>query len=231
MNWLDAVCATDTALLPTLVVQQVWLHLGWSVVLAWLVLVVAQRVGSTARSSTHLSAIVALAVGLWAWVPGTASPAYWLGLAFQAPSIVAVLLCAGAVVRRLHPGVAHKLALDDGAWRTGDVMALCVLGVLAGWALLLDSFALLPLQLYAWGFSPLAVGVIALAALLPATLLAPRGTGWVGRVALVPAALLLLVAAHLPTGNAWDAVLDPWLWLVLQFHVGRLLWKNYKNIS
>ena len=226
MNWLDAVSATDTALMPTLVAQQIWLHLGWSVVLAWLALVVVQCVWPSARSSTRLSAIVALAVGLWAWVPGTASPAYWLGLAFQAPSIVAVLLCAGAVVRRLHPGVAHKLALDDGAWRTGDVMALCVLGVLAGWALLLDSFALLPLQLYAWGFSPLAVGVIALAALL-----APRGTGWVGRVALVPAPLLLLVVAHLPTGNAWDAVLDPWLWLVLQFHVGRLLWKNYKNNS
>jgi hypothetical protein len=28
--------------------------------------------------------------------------------------------------------------------------------------------------------------------------------------------LLLFAATRLPTGNLWDAVLDPWLWLALQ---------------
>jgi hypothetical protein len=30
---------------------------------------------------------------------------------------------------------------------------------------------------------------------------------------------------RLPTGNAWDAVLDPWLWLVLQGYLVRAAWR------
>jgi hypothetical protein len=41
---------------------------------------------------------------------------------------------------------------------------------------------------------------------------------------LVPVALLLFAATRLPTGNVWDAVLDPWLFLALHgMVVGRLL--------
>jgi len=33
---------------------------------------------------------------------------------------------------------------------------------------------------------------------------------------LLGAVLLLQVLLRLPTGNLWDALLDPWLWVVLQ---------------
>jgi hypothetical protein len=88
--------------------------------------------------------------------------------------------------------------------------------VALGYLLLLDTFAVLPVQLYAWGFSPaLLLGLIALA-LVPWLLggkarAAPGFSPW-----LVPAALLLFALTRLPTGNLWDALLDPWLWLWLQ---------------
>jgi hypothetical protein len=94
-------------------------------------------------------------------------------------------------------------------------LALAILAVLLGWALLLDTLALLPVQLYAWGFSPLAAGLVAVGALLPWVLArrSLRATDW--RMGVVPLAVLMLVVWRLPSGNAWDAVLDPCLWLVL----------------
>jgi hypothetical protein len=88
--------------------------------------------------------------------------------------------------------------------------------VLLGYLLLLDTFAVLPLQIYTWGFSPvLLLGLTALA-LLPG-LLRGRTSGATGPALwIAPLALLLFAATRLPTGNVWDALLDPWLWLLLQ---------------
>jgi hypothetical protein len=44
---------------------------------------------------------------------------------------------------------------------------LLALGVLPGYALMLDTFAALPLQIYAWGFSPLALLCLLAVSLLP----------------------------------------------------------------
>jgi hypothetical protein len=85
-------------------------------------------------------------------------------------------------------------------------------GIVGGWVLLLDTFAQLPWSVYPLGFGPAALAVVlamALAPLLQAGAMR-RGTAWV-----VPAALLLFAVFRLPSGNLWDAVLDPWLWLVL----------------
>jgi beta-lactamase regulating signal transducer with metallopeptidase domain len=40
-----------------------------------------------------------------------------------------------------------------------------------------------------------------------------KGLSWQALCAVV--AVLLFVALRLPSGNVWDAVLDPWLWLAL----------------
>jgi hypothetical protein len=83
-----------------------------------------------------------------------------------------------------------------------------------GWLLLLDTAALLPFSLYAWGFTPAAVAVTTALALLP-------WLGGRGKLAFVPSVYLLalvvavMVVLRLPTGNVWDAWLDPWLWVAL----------------
>ncbi len=208
-NWLAQVLATDAPLLPTLDAIQLWRSLGWSVVLAWLGVSAVGRWWPGKATGWQRPWTTALLLALWVWAPGGYSPAYWLGLVFQAPSGVAVLLCAGLLVER-RVGTRPSEAPVDRAH-----LALAILAVLLGWALLLDTFALLPVQLYAWGFSPLAAGLVAVAALLPWVLAQRplRATDW--RMGVVPLAVLMLVVWRLPSGNAWDAVLDPCLWLVL----------------
>lgn len=209
-NWLAQVLATDAPLLPTLEAMQLWRSLGWSLVLAWLGASAVGRWWPGRAFGWQRPWAAALLLALWVWAPGGYSPAYWLALVFQAPSGVTALLCLGLLVQRrvgTRPAVVGVNRAD---------LALAGLALLLGWALLLDSFALLPVQLYAWGFSPLAAGLVAGLALLPWVLAGHRGGGAVNwRLAVVPLALLGLVVWRLPSGNAWDAVLDPCLWLVL----------------
>jgi hypothetical protein len=164
--------------------------------------------------------LVPLLFAAWPWLPGTLSASYWLGLAFQAPSLSVVLLS----VLVLYARWAHPFARGVSGPCMGSPLAwvLATLGVLLGWALLFDTLALLPVQLYAWGFSPAAAASVALLALVPWVLLrAAPGSGVLAGV--VPVAVALFVLLRLPSGNLWDAVLDPWLWLVLQVVVLRKL--------
>jgi len=213
-DWLTQLLATDAPALPTAVAMQIRLHLGWSVVLAWLGVAAAVRWWPGQRSRSQRLWGVALLMALWAWAPGTYSPAYWLGLAFQTPSTVTVWLCAGLLWERLAPPATAPSSLSV-AVADRRVLALATLGVLTGWALLLDTFAWLPVQWYAWGFSPAASGLVLLVALLPWVL--GRSLARSGRFSwwAVPVALLVWVVWRLPSGNVWDAVLDPLLWLVL----------------
>lgn len=208
-NWLAQVLATDTPLLPTPDAMQLWRSLGWSVVLAWLGASVVGRWWPGLPSGWQRPWTAALVLALWAWAPGTYSAAYWLALVFQAPSGVTVLLCAGLLVERCS-GTRPPMARVDGPHQV-----LVILAVLLGWALLLDTFALLPVQGYAAGFSPLAVGLLAAVGLLPWVLASQpvQRANW--RMGVLPLALLLMGVWRLPSGNAWDAVLDPCLWLVL----------------
>ena len=95
-----------------------------------------------------------------------------------------------------------------------------VLGGVLGWVLLLDTLALLPMSVYAWGFSSAALGVVAvITALLWVVLGGAPGnvaaSGAVGPV-LVLSVLVLFVVTRLPSGNLWDALIDPLLWLGFQ---------------
>lgn len=227
--WLAQVLATDAPVLPSAMLQQIWRHLGWSVVLASLGSNLVSRwfLGRPGRLDGWQWG-VALVLASWAWLPGPYSPTYWLGLAFQAPSIAAVLLCDALMRQRFFP-TQNGMRITEPHSHIALVLALG--GVVVGWALLLDTLALLPVQLYAWGFSPAAVGLVLTAAAIP--WLAGTGLKHFGRSYLwvVPVSVLVFVAWRLPSGNAWDAVLDPWLWLVLHVYVVRTLrriWRRYR---
>lgn len=219
--WLAQAWATDAPVLPAALAQQIWLHLGWSVVLASLgANLVARWLPSRPGRLDAWQWGIALVLALWTWVPGPYSPAYWLGLAFQAPSITAVLLCDALMRKRFFP-TQDVMRIAEPLSQTA--FALACAGVLVGWALLLDTLALLPVQLYAWGFSPAAVGLVLITALIPwlvgaAPRISSRSFAWV-----VPGAVLVYAVWRLPSGNVWDAVLDPWLWLVLHVYVARTL--------
>jgi hypothetical protein len=215
---------SSAAALPAFWLQQVWLPLGWGLVLAALVQWLVVRVGwwrgggdapgrAPGRYPSRWSWGLAVAVLVWSLWPGPLSVSYWLGLAFQAPSGVAVVLACGALWRAWREPMA--LAAPGARKPVGGVVGAWGWWVLAllGWVLLLDTFAWWPLSLYAWGFGPQALACLVLASLLPMVL-----GGWRAHPAVyaVPLALLLFVALRLPTGNVWDVVLDPWLWVLAQ---------------
>ena len=151
---------------------------------------------------------------LWTALPGALSVSYWLGLAFKAPSLVSAALGLIAMVLALWPRLRPRLAPPAPAG-AGPWPWLRGLAVGLGWLLLLDMLALLPMSLYAWGFGTPALALTLLMLLL---------LGW--RWGAVPEAqpgllltgaiLLLFVLTRWPSGNLWDALLDPLLWLGLQ---------------
>lgn len=178
------------------------LHVGWAIVLGSAVLLLGGKLASGHRWRATLL------VMLWTVWPGPASPAHWLGLAFQSPSLTSIVICVGWLVHqaRRRQGPTDWLAQLD--LRALNIELL--LGIVLGWFLLLDTMAWLPVSLYAWGFGSSAFStVLAFAALL-----------WLLRGSLASALPLMVLALYassrLPTGNVWDALLDPWLWLVLQ---------------
>jgi hypothetical protein len=219
LHWLETLTRTDAPALPSLELTQLWLRLGWGVVLAWL----GSAIAGWWSPRSWVGLVVALLLLASAWLPDPFSPAYWLGLAFQLPSTVTVLLSALLLWRRARK-VPHWWK-DRRSAPAGELLLLVVMGAGLGWLLLLDTFAVLPVQLYAWGFSPLAAGLLAFVVLLPwfaGGRHNHRLPAWVA-----PGAVLVFVALRLPTGNVWDAVLDPWLWLALQVYLVRVAFRRY----
>jgi hypothetical protein len=209
---IDWILATpnDFARLPALVVQQWWLVVGWSVVLAWLGAWLASR------WTLRKDAIAALATCLAVWVglPGPWGGAYWLGLAFQAPSVTAVLLC-GFLLMRVFLGPAHPVSMRN-AW-SPDLFFMALCGVVLGWVLLLDTLGVLPGSLYNWGFSAVAPAIVIVVASLGWVFAKRNPMGGSNLGSALPAiAVVLFVFFHLPSGNVFDALMDPGLWLALQ---------------
>lgn len=88
-------------------------------------------------------------------------------------------------------------------------------GGILGWVLLGDMLALWPVSIYAWGFSTGALALVCALAFVWWCLGGSRVETQVLTLALF-LVLILFVVTRLPSGNLWDALLDPWLWLVLQ---------------
>jgi hypothetical protein len=198
--------ATARPVLPAPWLMEFALGLGWGVVIAGLAVWMLR----CRLRNRWLKAGLVVGLLLWAGVPGVWSPSYWLGLAFQQPSLIAVLLCATYVVRSF----SAIFSTDPTTAHTRTTWLLMGLGWGLGWVLFLDTLALLPIEVYAWGFNPLAsLLLVFVTGLLWGVCRA--GTYSFNPVWSIFGALLLFAALRLPSGNVWDAVLDPWLWLVL----------------
>ena len=214
------------AALPAVGVAGVYMRLGWCVVLALLGACMVRLLWRAAwGNSLRWRRGVAVLCAIWAWVPGVWGASFWLGLAFQSPSLTSVGLSSWALWRLLvpHPmGGAQESS--SGRWSASVAGVLLVLG----WLLLLDSFALLPVALYSLGFGPMPVWGMALLVAVPWAWCGSRvrlGAAWPISVGVC----LVYVVLRLPSGNAWDALLDPWCWIVLHAVAVRWGWLRLRR--
>ncbi|SFC93166.1 hypothetical protein [Massilia yuzhufengensis] len=187
--------------LPDLSWQFAYGRLAWALVLAALLVAAWPPAWRLPRRAL---AGIALGAGALVLLPGEASPAWHLGLAFQYPSGVLAGLCLARLLARAtgHPGEPPPRAL----------MPLPLAAVLAatGAVLYLDAFGLLSRGYYYAGFGQ---GAALCAVLLAGAcaLAIHRGMGRLPGCAIL-GAIALFSLARLPTGNLWDALLDPLLW-------------------
>lgn len=183
--------------LPLLILQIVFAHLAWGCVTA----AVALMLLSHRRPLETWQVVAVTALAFIANGPlGAYSMSYWLGLCFQSPSSL-LALCSALVVWRRARGMVRIPLLS-----TPLAAAIAAAGAL----LYVDTAGWLPLGLYAHGFGSGAavIGLLCCALAFRAVLHRQRRD-------LAMAALLsfvLFAVWRLPTGNAWDAVLDPLLW-------------------
>jgi len=206
----------SAAITPALSVLSVGMHVGWALVLGAISVWLLQTFSIKRRR------VVAVAVILLCLIPNAWSPSWWLGLAFQTPSLILQGLCGLYLYRGLQAHSASSTALDDSTvsqiklrWPPG----LLLPAIIAGWLLALDTFALFGISFYPIGFTPYTV----LAALFFACLLQlistrsghPASTRHYRELAVI---ILFAIVVHmlfrLPTGNMWDALIDPWLWMM-----------------
>lgn len=209
---LDLLLSTENPVLPQPALMRLALPVMWAIVLGSGALLLAGRLARPYRLGLGLLVVV------WALLPGPASPAYWLGLAFQTPSLMTAVIGLGWFwdCERRAQGTHVKAAEPHGP----ALKILAAAGIALGWVLLLDTLAWLPVSVYAWGFGSAAVGAVAVFATLLWTVWGTARAngpvaGLVGPV-LVLCVLTLFVLTRLPTGNLWDALIDPWLWVALQ---------------
>ena len=217
--------------LPEPFLSKTYLSVSWAVVLVamglglvrWLkgARDVARSVAGGGSVWRWVMTIWPWALGIWALLPAPWSASYWLGLAFQSPSLLTTSLCAVYVAQGVRPKLMFSAQSQTFAnWGLNGrqvppaLLGLVLCGIVFGWLLLLDTLNLLHLQVFAWGFSPLAVAL---------GLCVAWGCAWgFSGVSTNPsvkwAGLLLMtvyVLTRLPTGNMWDAMLDPFLWIYL----------------
>lgn len=210
MDWTvvyHALVSTQTPALPHPIVMRLALHVTWAIVLGWGAMLLGSKLPRPYRLGLTLGLLV------WALVPGAASPAYWLGLAFQTPSLMTTVICLWGLLAMARPAARRGAVLNPAQIRALKLLGLG--GVALGWLLLLDTFALLPFPFYAWGFSAAALAVVALLAsvlwIFSGAAPGRRIVSWLAMLVLT-----LFVLTRLPTGNLWDALIDPWLWGLLQ---------------
>ncbi len=185
--------------LPELSWQFLYGRLAWALVLA--AIVASAWPGAWRMPRRVLAAIVAAGVVLVA-LPGEASSAWHLGLAFQYPSGLLLGLCVAGLLRRWHGHAASGPLLP--------VRAAAFIAVI-GAVLYLDAFGLLSRGYYYAGFGPNAAPLAAVLLAAACAFAIARGSAREQGAALLGACALFTLA-RLPSGNLWDAVLDPLLW-------------------
>ncbi len=205
----------SNALLPNLVLQSWAMHAGWTLAIAAALIYVLRAFPVYLRLAG-----VGLAIAL-NFLPATLTPGWWLGLAYQSPSLTLQGLCLLYLVRSCR---RRDVSPDEAIASSPDTHwpnSLLILTTLLGWVLVLDMLAVVGVQLYALGFG--ANGVLAsllIAAVLELGSLRSRTPAAAQTLRDTAAVIVATMAVHLllrlPTGNAWDALIDPWLWLGAQ---------------
>ena len=210
-NWLQ-IAGDEVPLLPDPFWLRCYMVLGWAVLMAWLSNAVVARLRPAWNAGTRQ--LLAAVLALWTVLPGPMSPGHWLGLAFQSPSMSSIILG----VLALRSSISGRRA--PAAVCTGGVSSLLWsgAGVLLGYLLLFDTLALLPWSLYPAGFSSSTMLMLLAVSVLP-WVFAGRRAGCTGFW--LALALLTCSLTRLPSGNVWDALIDPWLWVVLQVYLLR----------
>jgi hypothetical protein len=209
----------SSAVLPGMAFTAFANAFAWALVLGWLFASLAARAPVPVRRALVFAALV------WGLVPGAISPSYWLGLTFRAPSLMTCLIVFGALWHSIGPQVRWLQANRNRPPRRLQWQALAAL--ILGYILFLDTLALLPLQIYAMGFSPLCLIALGLVSVYPWVFPCRTASGQGANFFVLPLALLLFVLTRWPSGNVWDAVLDPCLWLVLHRYVGSQVWQSW----
>jgi len=216
--------STENPVLPEPTLMLIALHVGWASVLG----ASAFWAGGRLRPVYRLG--LSLLVALWGLWPGSASPTYWLGLAFQAPSLMTVLLCWLGLSSLSWRKPAQRIS--GSGEQTLTLKIGMALGIALGWVLLLDTLAWWPVSVYSWGFSAATCAVVAGLAVIFWAFGAgftPWNTRHNFNFFLVLGVVALFVLTRLPTGNVWDALLDPWLWLALQALAIRVGWQRWRG--
>lgn len=193
--------------LPELSLQIVYGRLAWAVVIAALACVLWPARWRLPRRTV---ALLLLATAALQMLPGEASPGYWLGLAIQWPSATLVGLCL----------VKLQWAWQGQTGQSVMTPRLAALIALAGTALYLDAIGLLSLGLYYWGFGPYLAPVLALLLGVACCAAALAGRARAQALAML-FALAVFAVLRLPTGNLWDALLDPLVWAWALYVAGR----------
>ena len=179
------------------------------------------RVERRVMGPVWLPGCIAAVVAVLALWPHGGWSAY-AALALQAPSLLSVtwalLLLSQALWIRTLP--SHDRRTPMVAW-----LLLCALG----WLLVIDTLDWWPhawgVSWYAWGFS---AGSLWLCACLVMALAWHRGGVWVWQ----SVALLLVYALfRWPSGNVWDAWLDPvvWIWAHIQVVRHAMQWLRQRG--
>jgi hypothetical protein len=184
--------------LPDLALQIFYGRLAWGIVLLALL---AALVPAGWRLGRRTMALAAGGMFLLMVLPGSLSPAYGLGLALQYPSGLMVGCCLLGLHAR---------------WRNEPVPVLMPVSLaaplaIAGTALYLDAMGLLAQGYYYAAFGAVGAPLLALLGVAGCALAIARGQGR-GQVLVLLGALLLFSLLRLPSGNLWDAILDPLLW-------------------
>jgi len=209
----------SASITPSLSMLTIGMHLGWALTLGAGAVLLLRTTKVTNVTSRR---IVALLIALLCLLPNEWSPSWWLGLAFQTPSLTLQGLCGLYLYQHLKIQPATTIPLPESTTTTGEApwpLSLLLVAIISGWVLALDTFALFDIALYAIGFTPYAV----LAALFFACLLqlisarsghSKNAQHYRELAAIVLIATLVHLLLRLPTGNVWDALLDPWLWVI-----------------
>lgn len=183
--------------LPGPAAQALYLDIGWAIVLAGLGLALLGR--RAERRGVLIGVCAAAAIGVS--LPAPWSLSFWLGMAFQYPSATLVALAGLKLVRQLRP------AAEADASPLLSLLPAATLCALAA-VLYAGAFAFVPYDPYGVGYLRFSGAAIATVLVLLWWALDRRSAASCGAIAVAAA---LHAATRLPSGNAWDALLDPFL--------------------